>query len=189
MRLPAKILAWVLPWFLTGCWFHKSPSKSAPQVAPSIANSNVPPPTQDPPPDLTIPTKPGVVETRLPYESVKQPSKHKKQPALAASPVAETPPAATQQAGSGQSVVAVNAIGQLSSGDPGGTRQATENSLNDIERGLNGINRQFDDEEQTTASHIREFLKQAREALRSGDVDGASTLAAKAKVLLQELTR
>jgi hypothetical protein len=43
------------------------------------------------------------------------------------------------------------------------------------------------DQEQKTAAHIREFLKQAREALASGDVDGARTLAAKAKVLLGEL--
>jgi hypothetical protein len=186
MKVPAKIVAWVLPWFLTGCWFYRSQKQPAQQVAPSIANSNVPPPTQDPPPALTIPTKPGVVETRLPYESIRQPYKHRRQPA--ASPtVLETQQPPTQQAAS--LPPAVNAIGQLSSGDPGGTRQATENTLNDIERGLNGISRQFDDQEQTTASHIREFLKQAREALKSGDVDGASTLAAKAKVLLQELTR
>jgi ribosomal protein S20 len=43
------------------------------------------------------------------------------------------------------------------------------------------------DLEQKTAAHVRDFLKQAREALASGDVDGAHTLAAKAKVLLSEL--
>ena len=43
--------------------------------------------------------------------------------------------------------------------------------------------------EQKTAVQIREYLKQAREALASGDVDGAHTLAAKAKVLLAELTK
>ena len=90
MRLPAKIVAWVLPWFLTGCWFHKSQKMPAPKVAPSIANSSVPPPTQEPPPDLTIPTKQGVVETRLPYESVRPP-RHKK-PSTASIAVPETPP-------------------------------------------------------------------------------------------------
>ncbi len=82
----------------------------------------------------------------------------------------------------------VSAIGQLSSGDPGGARYQTESSINEIERGLNGINRQLSEQEQTTAAHIREFIKQAREALKAGDVDGASTLTQKAKVLLQELT-
>jgi hypothetical protein len=82
----------------------------------------------------------------------------------------------------------VNAIGQLSTGDPAGARYQTERSLNDLERGLNGITRPLNNQEQATASHIREFLKQAREALKSGDVDGATTMAAKIKVLLQELT-
>src|SRR6516165_3480317 len=121
MKVPAKIVAWVLPWFLTGCWFHKSQKLPAPQVAPSIANSNVPPPPQDPPPALTIPTKQGVVETRLPYESVRQPSRHKK-PSAASSAVPETQPQPPQQASS--LPPAVSAIGQLSTGDPGGTRQA-----------------------------------------------------------------
>ena len=60
-------------------------------------------------------------------------------------------------------------------------------SIDATERGLKGINRSLDDTEQKTAAHIREFLKQARDALASGDVDGANTLAAKAKVLLAEL--
>jgi len=43
-------------------------------------------------------------------------------------------------------------------------------------------------QDQKTADQIREFLKQARAALASGDVDGARTLAAKAKALLDVLT-
>jgi hypothetical protein len=83
----------------------------------------------------------------------------------------------------------VSAIGQLSSGDPANFRQQTENSIADIERRLNGINRTLSDSEQKTVDHIREFLKQARAALASGDVEGAHTLAAKAQVLLTELTK
>ncbi len=83
----------------------------------------------------------------------------------------------------------MSAIGQLSSGDPANSRQQTENSIADIERRLNGINRTMSDSEQKTADHIREFLKQARAALASGDVEGANTLAGKAQVLLAELTK
>jgi ribosomal protein S20 len=54
---------------------------------------------------------------------------------------------------------------------------------------LNGVNRTLSDSEQKTADHIREFLKQAHAALDSGDVEGAQTLAAKAQVLLTELTK
>jgi len=177
MKFPAKIVAWVLPLFLTGCWFHRNQKTPPPPVAPPIqTTSTVPLPTQDPPPEVTIPNKPQVTETKLPYQTAKPSPKHKKLPAAPPAPepqqAAITPPA-------------VNAIGQLSSGDPAGTRYQTEIALNEIERGLNGLNRQLSEQEQTTAAHIREDLKLARDALKSGDVDGASTLAAKAKVLLQ----
>jgi len=180
MRLPAKIVAWVLPWFLTGCWFHRNQKPSAPPVAPKIESSVTEPPKQEPPPEVSIPNKPQVSETRLPYQTAKQPPRHKKPV------VPPAPPLETQQATTGQ--IEVNAIGQLSSGDPAGARSQTESSLNEIERSLNGITRQLGDQEQNTAAHIRDYLKQAREALKAGDVDGAGTLAAKAKVLLQELT-
>jgi hypothetical protein len=62
-------------------------------------------------------------------------------------------------------------------------------SLNGTERDLNGISRQMSDAEQKTAIQIRAYIKQARTALTTGDVDGAETLAAKAKVLLSELNR
>lgn len=82
---------------------------------------------------------------------------------------------------------AVSAIGQLSSGDPADSRQQALSAIAAIEHGLNGINRSLNEQEQKTAAHIREFLKQARQALDSGDVEGARTLTAKAKVLLSEL--
>jgi hypothetical protein len=175
MKLPAKIVAWVLPLLLTGCIFHKTPKATVQPTAPPItAASTVPPPAQLPPPEVTIPTKPQVTDTTLPSQPVKTPPRHKK-------PV----PDATQQTAS--TAPAVSAIGQLSSGAPSQTRLDTEASIAQTERGLNGINRSLNDQEQKTAEHIREFLKQAKDALTSGDVDGAATLAAKAKVLLTEL--
>ena len=82
----------------------------------------------------------------------------------------------------------MSAIGQLSSGDPVEFRRQTVESIAAVERGLQSINRPLSDAEQKTADHIREFIKEAKSALASGDVDGAHTLAAKAKVLLDELT-
>ena len=64
-----------------------------------------------------------------------------------------------------------------------------ENSIADIERGLNGIGRKLDDTESMTSMQIREFLKQARTALATGDIEGAGTLAKKAKALLGELSQ
>jgi hypothetical protein len=59
----------------------------------------------------------------------------------------------------------------------------TSDLIATTERGLNGITRSLNEQEQKTAAQIREFLKQAREALTSNDV------AVKAKVLLSELTQ
>jgi hypothetical protein len=102
-------------------------------------------------------------------------------------PVKHRKPAngATQQASNGSP--GVSAIGQLSTGSPYDLRSQTSDSIAATERRLNGINRKLSDQEQKTTGQIREFLKQARAALASGDVDGARTLAAKAKVLLGEL--
>ncbi|HUX27640.1 MAG TPA: hypothetical protein VMV39_02585 [Terracidiphilus sp.] len=83
----------------------------------------------------------------------------------------------------------VSAIGQLSTGDPSDLRGQTVDSIAATERTLNGINRKLNTQEEKTAAQIREFLKQAKAALNSGDVDGAHTLALKAKVLLAELSQ
>jgi ribosomal protein S20 len=91
----------------------------------------------------------------------------------------------TQQASTGNPEV--SAIGQLSTADPPNMRQQTDSLIESTEKALNGINRSLSDQEQKTAAQIREFIKEARAALSSGDVDGAHTLAIKAKVLLDEL--
>lgn len=82
----------------------------------------------------------------------------------------------------------VPAIGQLSPGDPSDLRADTESSLSSIDNTLKKLNRPLSDQEQKTVAQIREFLKQARAALASGDVDGAHTLAIKARILLTEIT-
>jgi hypothetical protein len=66
-------------------------------------------------------------------------------------------------------------------------RQQTDSLIESTEKTLNGISRKLDDAEEKKAGEVREYLKQARDAMTSGDVDGAHTLAIKAKVLLDEL--
>ena len=177
MKSPARIVVWMLPLLLSGCFFHKKPKPPVQQTAPSIAKvSNVPPPAQEPPPVVTIPTQPQVPDTKLPAQTPKPPARHKKPP-----PEPETPQAAATPE--------VSAIGQLSSGEPADVRHQTEVSIAESERALKAITRPLSDAEQKTVDHIREFLKQAKDALTSGDVDGASTLAAKAKLLLTELQK
>jgi hypothetical protein len=166
-------LLFLLPLLLTAC-VHKTNQAQVQSVAPPI--SNVPKP--NPEPVVLSPAANAIPAPALPeMKPAAQPPK----PVKRSRPVS----GATQQASNGSN--GVSAIGQLSSGEPYDLRSRTSDSIAATERGLNGLHRKLSDQEQNTAAQIREFLKQARRALASGDVDGANTLAAKAKVLLGEL--
>jgi hypothetical protein len=182
MKLPARSVVWLLPLMLTAC-FHKTHQTQVQPPPPPIAEVPVakpePVPAELPPQVAATPVQPATPDastTTPPKEAPKPPVKHKK-------PVNKNP----QQASNG--TPGVSAIGQLSSGDPSDLRRQTWDTITTTERGLNGIGRKLNDQEQKTSVQIREFLKQAKAALSSGDVDGAHTLASKAKVLLGELRR
>ena len=99
---------------------------------------------------------------------------------------AASPPMVSVPGGSG------SPIGQLTTGDSAlgeRTKHETADLIGGTQQGLNGIKRSLSTDEQVTASQIRTFLKQAQQALDSGDTDGAHTLATKAKLLLDELTK
>lgn len=186
--LSAWKTAWLLPIVLTGCVHSNNQTKTKP-LAPSLPPAGIikTEPVDLPTSATTIPQQPTeTATTPAPVPTPKPTPRRKAPPKQTAPPnptpeVAEAPPPPPPPA-------AVSAIGELSSGDPANYRRETEDTILSIEKGLNGLNRTLDDPEQKTADHIREFLKQARQALGTGDVDGAHNLAAKAKVLLEELT-
>jgi hypothetical protein len=81
-------------------------------------------------------------------------------------------------------------IGQLTTAptpDSSGSRQQAANLIDSTQRGVNGLHNLNGDQTKTVAQ-IRSFLDQAQRALHNGDLDGAHTLATKAKTLLDELT-
>jgi hypothetical protein len=166
---------------LTGCIhtpFHKSQPPQLIMAPPIPHNQPMELASVElPPPFRLIPGKP-LVNLRVHDET--EPQRRHRKPAEI-----EIAPEVT-----GNQTPEVSAlVGPLSSGDPGTYRQQTEATIASIERGLNGINHPLNDSDQKTADQIREFLKQARTALGSGDVDGAHNLAAKAQVLLAALTQ
>ena len=57
------------------------------------------------------------------------------------------------------------------------------------ERRLNGLSSQLQESEKAQISKVRNFQKQAQDALSSGDVEGAKTLATKAKLLLDDMEK
>jgi hypothetical protein len=180
MKSPLRCAAWLLPFLLTGCFhlpFHRTnPAKNAALAPPLPLSQPVNLAVVElPPHEMVIPARP-IYNLRIRPQPINSPARHKRRPdeASAAPEVAPNPE--------------VSAIGQLSSGDPANFRLQTENSIATIEQGLNGINRNLNDQEKKTADQIREFVKEAKAALASGDVQGAHTLAAKAQVLLSGLT-
>jgi len=197
MRITVKYALWLLALMplAQGC-DQKKPKAQPQTLAPPIIDTPLPQPAAISPADLPPPVigdtepKPAPAETASkPPEPAKKPVHHPKKPAA---PAANTnTPAATQEAANVNpapaGAPAVSAIGQLSAGDSGDLRTVTEDTIASTERGVKSINRTLNDTETKTAAQIREFLKQAREALHTGDVDGAHTLAVKAKVLLTEL--
>jgi outer membrane biosynthesis protein TonB len=180
MKVTAKCVLWLLPVLLMGCG-HKADQMQTQALAPPIEDKPLPPPStvskKDLPPPIVGDEKPvQVVEAQPAPAPAEPPKKTPKRPKK---------PAPVQEASSGQP--SVSAIGQLSSGASGDLRAQTLDSIQATEKGLSSVSRGLTDQEQKTAAQIREFLKQAREALTGGDVDGAHTLAEKAKVLLAEL--
>lgn len=180
MKLGARSAAWLLPFLLTGC-FHKKPQVAQNQPLPPPIEDTTPPkpepaPSSLTPPVVSIPEQPVQTQIAPPAEPVKRTPKHNKKPSNTNTQIASAGPPP-----------AVSAAGVLGAGDPTNTRQQTDASIEQTEKALNGITRKLNEQEQKTAAQIREFIKQAREALTIGDINGAHTLAEKAKVFLDEL--
>lgn len=177
MKLSAKSAALLLLLVLTGCT-HKTQVAQNQPLAPPIEDTPPPKPepapTNLPAPEVSMPVQPQPQRVTPPPEPVKKPAKHKKPPNINAQVASNNTPA-------------VPAAGQLSAGDSPNMRQQTDASIESTEKSLNSITRKLGDDEAKTAAQIREDIKQAREALTAGDVEGAHNLAVKAKALLDEL--
>lgn len=188
MKTPRKSVALLLPLLLSGCFHKEQQAQNQPPLAPPVVDTPPPAPAPSPkdlpPPVVTVPQTQPNPEPAPEPKTVDKPAKHPAHHTTKPDPKTDAKP--TEQA-SNSTPPEVSAIGKLSAGDPSDLRNQTEDSIASTEKGVNNLNRQLNDQEQKTLSQIKEFLKQARTALTTGDVDGAHTLALKAKVLLGEL--
>jgi hypothetical protein len=200
MRISVTYASWLLPLLaslalMQGCDQKTKPAQTQTLAPPIVDTQPTKPetvPTADLPPPVVGTPQPTQAaadnSVTKPAETPKKPAHHPKKPA----PAATTP---TQDAsngtssGSGNPASSVSAIGQLSGGASGDLRSQTEETISATEKGVDSITRALSDSETKTAAQIHEFLKQARQALTTGDVDGAQTLVKKAKVLLAELNQ
>jgi len=181
MRSLAKRVAWLLPLLLSGCAvFHKTRPAPILRLAPTVESSS---PLElisaELPPNQSVIAARPIYNMREEAVPIRQPVRHHR----------PKPPEETNLLPSPSPIPVPAVTGVLTSTDPSNSRQQAEGSIAEVERGLSGINRSLDDSQQKTAGQIREFLKQAKAALDSGDADGAHTLTEKARVLLAELAK
>ena len=105
-------------------------------------------------------------------------------------PAAKPAPEPTQVA-STEPPVESSAIGALTSGGEANSRSQQEaaDMIAANEKRLNTLPAQLVEEQKAQISKVKTFQRQAQEALTSGDAEGAKTLATKAKLLLDDLSK
>jgi len=182
MRFRARYAAWLLPLFLTACAPpHKPQPTPYELLAPRIASLPKPPTSHVELADdtLDIPLEPLQTDEDVDEEPLAPVHRHHLPHPVEQAVVPPPPP----------DNPVVSALGQLSSGDASDLHRQLGETIAATERSLNSIGRSLSGSEQKTAAQIRSYLKQASEALNTGDVDGAHILVVKAKLLLDELTQ
>ncbi|QNI38151.1 hypothetical protein [Edaphobacter albus] len=172
-------LACVLVFGVSGCR-HKPVVPPLPPITQPVDLVEVPrqePPPMIQPPHITLPPVP-VASGAHPHRE------RRRRTATANASTPETEPSST-------SSPETAAIGSLSLGgvaNPHAQQEAAD-LITSIEKRLNGLSAQKAEGEKQQVSRIRNFEKQAQDALNSGDVEGAKTLATKARLLLDDLEK
>ena len=171
---------------LAGCRHKKVQPIVLPQQTP-VALAPVQPPDQPPliePPKPKLPPVP-VAEAA----SAPKPKKKRSKPPKEAPPA--EPVAPPIQVASAEGSPEATAIGALT---PGGeqspkTQQEAADLITANDKRLSALPEAKVKAQRSLVSKVRNFQRQAQQAMRSGDADGAKTLATKAKLLLDDLEK
>lgn len=172
----------------TGC--HKKIRVPAlpPAPPPVLETVTIPPPThhtdelpREETPAPVVATPPAVQKPRP--RRPRKPATRPTETATAASPALPGAPAAT--------TADPSPIGELTTGGEAGTqgRQETESLLNTVQRRLDRLSEDTKNAHQEQVERVRLFVKRAQEAWKTGDLEGARTLATKANVLLDDISK
>lgn len=186
-RLAGTMICFGLAVGLSGC--HKKPvAPVLPAVVTPMALEDIPEPE-----NLPMVEAPTMKLPPVPVATDVKPTRQRKKPVTK---VADTPaPAdATQVAAAAAAAdppTGETAIGSLTAGGEASpqTKQDAEELIASSEKRLNGLSAQKAEEEKAQVSKVKNFLKDAQDALKSGDAAGAKTLATKAKLLLDDLEK
>lgn len=181
-RLMTAIVCTGLTCGLSGCLhFHKAPKVPVlPPVLTPIPLATIPTPANPPlipAPVVDLPPMPIAAAAASPHRE-----RRRLAPRGATAPVEETVPEPTTDE---------SAIGDLTAGGAANPQAQHEAAslIHTIQIRLNGLPPQVARRQRSQVNRVRNFWKQAQEALNSGDVEGATTLATKAKLLLDDLDK
>jgi len=164
---------------------HKPQVVPLPPVLTPVALDPVPEPKNPPMvevPQIKLPPVPVATNAGKPKRGRKKPkaitTPEPVQAAVAPPPVPAASPEET-------------AIGALTAGGEANpqTKQEAADLIASIEKRLNALSPQKAEEQKVQVSKVKNFWKDAQDALKSGDAEGAKTLATKAKLLLDDLEK
>ncbi len=180
-RLASTVLCMGLAAGLGGCR-HKTQVATLPPILTPVPLEDIPEPENLPMVEAQQTKLPPV-----PYASdAGKPKRVKKKAAPKAPPeptqVANaTPPASAED----------TAIGALTAGGEASPQMKQEAAglIASSEKRLNALPAAKAEEQKAQVSKVKNFLKDAQDALKSGDAEGAKTLATKAKLLLDDLEK
>ena len=173
---------------LSGCFHQQKVPPLAPQAktpdlyVPPPAQADLPPMEAQPPANVTD-AKPVVAEED-------KPKKKTKRLVVPATPtVAVTMPVPVPPPETAPSEVAK--LGALGSGGDANPKQQQDvaDKISSVEKKLEDLPSGVQDREQKQIAKIRLFDKEASDALKGGDVDGARILVTKAELLLDDLAK
>lgn len=170
----------------TGCWFHRAKAAATPPLPPPVTVPLEPTPEPATPPQVaSVPETPAPLPTQPVQPKVKKPKKK-------VDPAAATPaPGAPVEVASAGPPPAESVIGALTAGgdaSPAQQQKATD-AIATVEKRLAEVPAATLKNQEDGVKRVQNFLRQAHEALKMGDAEGAMTLATKAKVLLDDLLK
>ncbi len=171
----------------TGCLNRKQ----VPALPPQAKTPNVyvpPPPDTKLPPMQTDETPPSLTDAKpLPAAQAKPKKRIKRQPAASAAPASPSAPPVDAAPTAPPATLGALAPG----GGNANPKQQQEvmAKIGAVEKRLNDLPAAAADREQKQIAKVRQFLKEASDALKGGDAEGAGILATKADLLMDDLTK
>lgn len=180
-RWPEALLCAGLACALSGCR-HKVTLPVLPQVLTPVELVSIP----EPP--LPMIDSPEIEMPPMPIAAAGAHPRRERKRTVAAKTLTPTQTSPEPEASAAEEAASIGALSTGGDSNPRSQQEAAE-MIASNEKRLNGFSAQTVESQKAQISKVRNFQKQAQDALTSGDVEGAKTLATKAKLLLDDIEK